>query len=63
MSGSTTARRRVHADVHPDVHPAPARPAAPRPRGVPAPRTGHTARGQLQAARRCLAEAAEATSP
>ncbi|MBA9006613.1 MULTISPECIES: SAV_6107 family HEPN domain-containing protein [Thermomonospora] len=58
MSGSTTARRRAHTDAHGEVRPVP----APRPRPAQA-RTGHTARGQLHAARMCLAEAAEATSP
>lgn len=53
MSGSTTARRSVQ---HEPV-------AGPRPRRLPTPRSGHSARGQLQAARMCLAEAAEATSP
>lgn len=54
MSGSTAAGG--------GADPA-ARPASPRPRSVPSPRSGHTVRGQLEAARMCLAEAAEATSP
>ncbi|RAY13078.1 hypothetical protein DPM19_21505 [Actinomadura craniellae] len=51
MSGSTTARRNAQPDP------------VPGPRRVPSPRTGHTAIGQLHAARMGLAEAAEATSP
>lgn len=55
MSGSTTARRAAH--------PAGSGEQPAGPRRLPSPRPGHTARGQLQAARMCLAEAAEATSP
>ncbi|MFD0686938.1 SAV_6107 family HEPN domain-containing protein [Actinomadura fibrosa] len=59
MSGTMTARG-AHSAVHSAAQPVP---PSPRPRPLPAPRPGHTAVGQLHAARMGLAEAAEATSP
>ncbi|MFC0039338.1 SAV_6107 family HEPN domain-containing protein [Actinomadura rayongensis] len=72
MSGTThdtTVTRGAHAPARPGPaptatpNPAPSPAPSPRPRPLPAPRTAHTAVSQLHAARRSLAEAAEATSP